>query len=673
MPSALHVTLCSLAALIFWGLVGLSLSRRLAPPPLAVPIAPALGWAFHNALALPLYRLIGFTPWTASLGSLLILAVAYLFLRLPQPGDERSADVRVPVWAYGLAALLALVPAIAIFPKISRDAVTLAEPIFDHSKVAIIDEMVRLGLPPGNPFFGEAGHDGPLAYYYLWHFGAAQLAMIFGISGWEADIAASWFTAFSSVALMMGFAAWIGGRASAAVWVVPLAYAASLHPVLERLFGDEAFYTVILPPTGFAGWLFQTSWAPQHIASASCVLLASFLLLRLAQRPAAPTLLLLALVAVAGFESSTWVGGILFAAAAPILAIILLLDAPAKTRMRFIGCAIVAALLTAALAYPFLHDQLLNAAARGGSRPIAFYPYPVFNDWVSAKLRRILDLPGYWLVLLEIEFPAIYIPGVISLIGSLRAKLVAGEVLLMSKLFFALGLVSLLIAGYFTITFADNNDLGWRAVLPGVFILTIFAASGLSRWLARPAPPRAALLLLLLLLLLLSLPQSIEITQDNVLGSPTASDEAFATTPAIWAAVRRHTAPAERIANNPSFMEEMTPWPVNISWALFADRRSCFAGRDLALPYTALPRARLKEIDDQFKRVFDGKAIAGDVRDLATRYRCRVVLLTSDDDAWEHDPFAGSGYYAMVEEKPDEWKIYRAVDAPASAKTKGQR
>ena len=94
---------------------------------------------------------------------------------------------------------------------------TLAGPIFDHSKVAIIDEMTRLGLPPGNPFFGEAGHDLPLAYYYLWHFSAAELALLPGVSGWEADIALSAFTAFSSVALMMGFAAWIGGRAAAGI------------------------------------------------------------------------------------------------------------------------------------------------------------------------------------------------------------------------------------------------------------------------------------------------------------------------------------------------------------------------------------------------------------------------------------------------------------------------
>ena len=273
MPSTIHVLACAVAALAYWGLVGFVLGRRLLPATLAVPVAPALGWAFHNALALPLFRLIGFTPWTVALGAVAILAAAWLLSRTLAPDEDRDVAIRIPLWAYGLAAVLAAVPALALFPKFSGDAVTLAGPIFDHSKVAIIDEMTRLGVPPGNPFFGEAGHETRLAYYYLWHFSAAELALIFHASGWEADIALSAFTAFASVALMMGFAAWIGGSAAAGIWVLPLAFAGSLHPVLETVFGDDAYYSTFLPPTGFSGWLFQTTWAPQHIASTSCVLL----------------------------------------------------------------------------------------------------------------------------------------------------------------------------------------------------------------------------------------------------------------------------------------------------------------------------------------------------------------------------------------------------------------
>jgi hypothetical protein len=657
MPSVVHVFFCSIAALLFWGVVGYAVSRRLAPAALALPIAPALGWALQSAVALPVYRLAGFTPLTVLTGSLLFLGAACLGFRLPDTAAADDSGVRVPRWAYALAAALAVVPVLALFPKFSGDAATLSGPIFDHSKIAIIDEMTRLGLPPGNPFFGGGAHDAPLAYYYLWHFSAAELALIPGISGWESDIALSAFTAFSSIALMMGFATWIGKRPAAGVWVIPLAFAASLHPILEAIFGAETFYSYFLPPTGFAGWLFQTTWAPQHVASASCVMLSSCFLLRLAHRPSVLSLVVLSLLAVAGFESSTWVGGILFAGASPVMAGVLLANAPPDKRLRFVGSLVIAALLAAALAYPFLYDQFLNAAGRGVGSPIALKAASVLDFPDSDALRRALDIPAYWLALLVIEFPAMYVTGAISIVATMRGRLAAEPALLMTRLLFALALVSLLMAGWLTITFADNNDLGWRAVLPAVLILTVYAATGLARWIATPAPFLAAAGLGLLLL---ALPRSIQITAESMKGLASGSAKAFAASPDMWAAVRRHAGPAERVANNPLSMGDVTPWPVNISWALFADRASCFAGSGLALPFTSLPRDRVDAIDTQFRRVFDGSGDAGDVRDLATRFQCRVAVVTPQDGAWANDPFARSDYYALAEEKPGAWKIYRA-------------
>jgi hypothetical protein len=133
--------------------------------------------------------------------------------------------------------------------------------------------------------------------------------------------------------------------------------------------------------------------------------------------------------------------------------------------------------------------------------------------------------------------------------------------------------------------------------------------------------------------------------------------------PKLWAAVRRHAAVSERVGNNPLLLADMTPWPVNISWALLADRRSCYAGRELALVYTLLPAARREAIDAQFIRVFAGEGSPGDVNELATTYGCRVIALTSADNAWGSDPFAASPAYRLVEEKPDSWRVYRATAA----------
>jgi hypothetical protein len=131
----------------------------------------------------------------------------------------------------------------------------------------------------------------------------------------------------------------------------------------------------------------------------------------------------------------------------------------------------------------------------------------------------------------------------------------------------------------------------------------------------------------------------------------------------MWEAVRRHAGPGERVGNNPLFLAEMTPWPVNLSWALLSNRSSCFAGRELTLAYAPLPRGRREEINALFIRVFAGTGSANDVRDLALRFGCRAIVLTAEDGAWQRDPFAASGLYQLAESSPERWRIYRSISA----------
>src|SRR5207247_760504 len=141
----------------------------------------------------------------------------------------------------------------------------------DHSKVAMIDEMARAGVPPVNPFFNEIGTPQRLSYYYLWHYSAAVVAIITGVSGWEADAALTWFTAFSSLLVVIGFSIWFSGRESAGIFAAVIAATASLRSIVEWIFGEEFTHSLIRWTTGFGGWLLQVSWAPQHVASAVSV------------------------------------------------------------------------------------------------------------------------------------------------------------------------------------------------------------------------------------------------------------------------------------------------------------------------------------------------------------------------------------------------------------------
>jgi hypothetical protein len=660
MASTANAALCAVVAAVFWTSLGFAIARPLLPRALALGAAPVIGWAIHSALALPILTLTGFS--VISIVSLAIFgAIGAGFLLLVDRSKDQGRE-SIPVWSFVGAAVLALAPAAAIAPKISGDVVQLSSPIFDHSKIALIDSIARLGLPPVNPFFGEFGEAGQPAYYFLWYFSAAEMRLALGVTGWEADIGLTWFSAFSSLTLMIGLAVWLAARSSAAAWVVVLSTAGSLRAVLGAMFSDEQLYAWLAPPIGLAGWLFQSAWTPQHMMSASCVVLAILLMARYAVQHTWVLLLVLAATVVAGFESSAYVGGVTFAIAAAVAGPFLLAKVEPAQRLRVVLGLAAAAVLAVCLALPVLRDQLAGVAAREGGAPIIVRNLSIFADVVPEGIRRVLDLPGYWLVLLPIEFPAVYVAGLMALAAWLwqsgrdphkRFAMVAIAGLIGASLATAWLLVS---------TLGDINDLALRATLPGMMCLIACAAAGTAAGLNRRA---FAVATVAIGGLVLSLPETVGMVYYYVAGNPVAEAQAFAKTPELWAAVRRHTKPDERVANNPLFLQRMTPWPVNISWALLADRSSCFAGRELALAFAPLPRERREAINLEFIRVFEGKGTAEDVVEMATRYACQVVVVTADDEVWDNDPFSAAQNYTLVDNREGRWRIYRARAAAA--------
>jgi hypothetical protein len=661
MASPVNAALCALLATAFWSFLGYALTRHLLPRAVAIGVAPVTGWAVHSAATLPIFFLIGFSPLAVVAIAALCVAVGVATLKLAANGDAEATPA-IPWWAFAAAAVLALAPAVAILPKLAPGVVHLADPIFDHSKIAIIDAVTRQGLPPVDPVFGAVGPHGQFFYYYLWHFSAAALALPLRMTGWEADIGLTWFTAFASLSLLMGISVWLSKRSAAAIWVVVLAVAASLRAVLGWIFGSYSLEPFLAPPTGFAGWLFQAAWAPQHLMSASCVVAAMLLIARYAQRPSVLALLTLVLVVVAGFESSTYVGGITFALAALAAAPLLLAAIEPARRLRFLAGMAVAAVLVVCLAAPFLNNQLMAVAARGDNDPIVLRHFAVLGAMFPAALRRALDWPAYWLVLLPIELPATYVAGVMALIAMLRSGAPRPEKLATAALA-CLAAAGLLASWLLVSTLGDNNDLGLRAVLPAAAVLIAAAAAGLLL-----LPRRAVIAATALGGLILSLPDTVAMIRSNVDGTPTPDGAVFAQAPELWQAVRRYAAPTARVANNPLFLQDLTPWPANISWALLANRSSCFAGRELALALAPLSDAGREAINAQFVRVFAGEGTAQDVDDMAKKYVCDVVVVVPQDKAWNNDPFAASADYRLAENRDGRWRIYVAAKADPPAR-----
>jgi len=653
MASTGHVVYAAIVALLFWTAFGAVVLRRLVTSQLVLPFAPIVGWAVHNAVAIPIFFVVPLKSTSAIAVALLLFAVAVGANRRVDRADVDSHGPRVPIVAFVLAALLACACAAAILPKLVGDAVVLADPIFDHAKVSLVDDIARLGLPPGNPYLAGDGGSGRLAYYYLWHFSAAQLVRALHVGGWEADAAMTFFSAFAALAVMMGLAVRFSRRPAAAIWVTLFAASSSIRNLSIALLDNGVVDAWTNPPGGFAGWLFQSSWVPQHVAAAACVSASVYLMSTLAGRGDAWRVVTIALLVAAGFESSTWIGGVVFAVAAVVLVPLIVWHSAPAARLRIFAALAAAGALAAIVASPFLRDQFAAATLRQGASPVTIEPFGVLGDAVPEGLRRLLDVPAYWLVLLPMELTAVYLVGIAAMRRVLRG---ARDDRRLVVAFVALTWVSLACAGLLASTLADNNDLAWRAVLLASTVLIAFAAAGLANWIHEG---RRAAALLAIVAILLGLPEAIRLIDGNLVGTARPGFREFANAPALWARVRELSAPDERVANNPLSLDRLTPWPVNVGWALLADRRSCYAAWELDQVYTSVPHDRLREIDERQARVFAGTASREDLDAFAANGDCKLVVVTADDGAWTRDPFARDARFGLVDERADRWRIYR--------------
>ena len=188
-----------------------------------------------------------------------------------------------------------------------------------------------------------------------------------------------------------------------------------------------------------------------------------------------------------------------------------------------------------------------RSAARGVGSPIALHHYDVLGEFFPEWLRRILDIPAYWLIFLTIEFPAIYPAGLIAFAAILRSKIDADTRNVVLALA-ALTAASLMTAWLLVSTLATNNDLGWRAVLPAVMVLTVIhrgrpgaldrgarkTRGCIGNGRAGRSPSRMAC-------------STCATTRS---GRPNSSGAAFSQQASFWARVRAHAAPDERVANN---------------------------------------------------------------------------------------------------------------------------
>src|SRR5262249_41400770 len=116
-----------------------------------------------------------------------------------------------------------------------------------------------------------------------------------------------------------------------------------------------------------------------------------------------------------------------FAIAAVIAAPLLFAATNPARRWRLVGSLSLAALLVACLIAPFVLNQFSAVQARGAGAPVIISHYKVFGEFLSWTIRPALAIPGFWLIILPAELPAVFFAGVLALILMLRGALPRAE------------------------------------------------------------------------------------------------------------------------------------------------------------------------------------------------------------------------------------------------------
>ena len=368
-------------------------------------------------------------------------------------------------------------------------------------RVAMTDAIVRTGIPPVNPFFFP-GEPVKVSYYYFWSIYPALLTQLTGgiLSARITFIASAigcGIALRSVAALYLRFhspegSQDVGPRTAGVLGllfltgldIIFIAIMLSYYPNFPGL--AEGWNG----SAGITSWNGATLWVPNHVASLIACLTSLILFQSVSTQT--KTLNRFILLALVGICLASAVGMSIYVAFVFLvfwglwfLISLLTRETRAKAAWLFL-----AGMFAFFFISPFLIDTLKN---RDNSATVlnifSFAVRPIFlienNSLVQnavpnqtlRELIHVLLLPANYF--LELGF--FMLAGLVYLQFSFKntssRKIISVDLLLL--------LTSVGICSFFESTIIQNNDLGWRGILPAQFILLIWSVNILSEIFAK--------------------------------------------------------------------------------------------------------------------------------------------------------------------------------------------
>ncbi|MBB4277735.1 hypothetical protein [Rhizobium mongolense] len=619
-------------------------------------IAPVIGLGIFGAAGVSILHLVALTAVNVCVVVITLSAVAFWLSSSPVEPFFRSPNNPSPSWV-AVAFLLGLLPAFAIIPQYYGGSASVGAPIWDHAKIAIIDQIAQNGLPPYNPYYSEAGNSPTLIYYYVWHFIAACLAVITGGSGWEADIALTGLTALFSTFVVAWLAVARSSCADAAWWVLPLLLTGSLQSMVRFVSGNW-LDTWMVHEQELQRWLFAVTWAPQHVFSGTVALIVMVAYTRVLYQSARSDWVLavfMGTMLASAYGSSAWAGGLSLILILPIVGILSVPHLLKSNRLLEVAISLSLTVAVAVLCGGILmYEQSSILHTR---RVVEVWVYPIFlgKSW-------FYDIVGFWTVFAILQLGIIFVSFNIWNYWLMRHRSTFFSCV-DHVMFISVGI--LLLCTQFLHSTLYDNDLGWRVLIPAMLIMTAQAAALFSLHMRENTlvgRVTTGTMVMLLAPSILVGAQFIYSTafEFRLQGPETDLNRAFKASPDMWEAVRQVTPPNEAVANNPLDFASLTPWPGNIAWATLSRRRSCGTTLELLRSYAAqLTPKQASDIYRFFVEVFEGNATEDELRVMKERYRCKTLVVTTRDGLWDKPLLDNNSVYKLVSQQKDNWRIYR--------------
>lgn len=665
-------------SLLFFGLPGLLSAAMLGIKNRnfsTLLLAPALGLCFFGPFALLFCWLLGFSLVNILTAWLIFLLSIYLSVaEQQQQWYKRLVSVK-SLYLVAAIMLWAIIPPLNIYPFIYENGLFVNAQIFDHMKISIVDSIVREGLPPLNPYYAPEGERISLVYYYAWHFDAAMIRLITGVSSWQAEVAFSWFSSFSAMGFLAAMAIRITGKQLAGFFVVLLALTGSPADVLPEIAGHRWEQWLGYPGHLLEVIWIQLSWAPQHVFSALSSVVLLFLISHalINKHLRWQHAMLIGLTAAAGFGASVWVGGIALACSAPFLLIALRLFAVDCSKMT--GPLLLALLVCVIFAIPVLTSITSGPPSGTTGIPLKIKLYLSTGLFDAGSVQeKAGHFILYWIKFLPLTFGIVYILGILSI-----ATYKPGQT--ENRIFYYLSFTAIfthLILVQFVQSDIVNNDFGWRTACVPVMLLLIWGATLLtelplttSSWspfaikLSRhpgfmPLTWAGITLGLIAAFFYWQWPKPYlgdnEPSRENL-----ALRQDFYRQDVAWQAIRRHTAYNDIVQSNPdSYARVVTPWPAPAPLALFANRATAFAEPEsvnvFAHSYDKLQKNKQYKAVQAIFSAHPQTEVLLYARD---KLKIKALLIDHRDPVWATDALEASGVFSLVEQHPD-YKIYLA-------------